>query len=282
MLHSILRTANRCNPTTRGKHRVISLARRLHALPGDGVHTVNMGLRMHLRLDQFIDRTVYFYAYEPCLTRTLLKRLSRGATFVDVGANIGYYTLLAARTVGPQGRVFSFEPQPEVYRRLSSNIQLNELTNVRVFNCALADTKQTVTLCVPPQDVGFGHASLKEQGWESADRFEVEAHPLDDLLAGQTERVDVIKVDAEGAEAAILRGARNTLCDHRPDLFVELNAEAMATFGYKPIELIEYIVDCYDGYRFAQITGHRMRDASLEEFRRNPELCSGDLLAYVP
>ena len=280
-LHRVLRAANRLNPTTRGKHRVVSLAMRCHSLPPSGVYDVGCGLRMHLRADQFIDRSIYFHAYEPCLSRVLSSRLRSGGVFLDVGANIGYYTLMAARKVGSAGRVYAFEPNPPVSSRLAENVVLNGLGNVELHRCALSDASADMCLYVPADEVGNGHASLCEQGWTAAERVTVRTQRLDDLLLPQLARCDLVKIDAEGAELAVLRGARELVRRFWPDVIVELNSDASRRFGYLPPELADFLAKCQPSYRFRFIDGHSARDISLAELTRDPQRI-GDLLAYVP
>lgn len=281
MFPQLFRSINRLNPTFRGRHRVMNLAQRLGALPPEGIYVVDNGLKMRLRPDQFMDRSVYFHAFEPCVARALLGQLHAGDTFIDVGANIGYYTLAAARIVGPTGRVISFEPQPRIFARLCEHVQMNGLGNVTCHPWALADQDGELQLHVPPAEVGFGHASLAKQDWAAAECVPVPVRRLDDLLLPSLERLDVIKLDAEGAELAILQGARQLLHRFHPHLVVELNAQTAANFHYHPLEIVDFLHLCYPGYRFLFIDGHAAVEKTRDQMHRE-RVSVGDLLAWDP
>src|SRR5207249_2412898 len=96
----------------------------------------------------------YFGMWEPHISRWIDERLSPGDTFIDVGANIGYYSLLAARRVGPTGSVVAIEPSPKTFRALEANLAQNRLKNVRTVNAAVSDRQATVPLYHGPDTHG--------------------------------------------------------------------------------------------------------------------------------
>ena len=140
----------------------------------------------------------------------ILRHLRPGDNFVDVGASVGYYSVVAAAIVGPHGRVFAIEPIPETYDLLRGNIALNALANVTHVAKACWTRREIVTLTVPWGDYGLASASTPRQGR----KVRVEAVPLDDLTSGLPS-VQVLKVDAEGAELEVLEGAMKTLAKTR-------------------------------------------------------------------
>jgi len=129
---------------------------------------------------------------------------------IDVGANIGAFTLIMARQVGETGRVLAIEPYPFVAERLVENLSLNRMLNVQVVMCALADRSKTATLYVPdPKWPNQGVASLSPvRGSQLVSQIEVQCFTLDDLLEklDWTERLDLMKIDVEGHEMSVLRG----------------------------------------------------------------------------
>jgi FkbM family methyltransferase len=152
-------------------------------------------------------------------TTLLFKKFVKpGDVVLDLGANIGYFTILAARLVGPSGRVFSFEPEPTNFRYLSKNIEINAFTNVLASQKAVSDKPGTTRLFICTYDSGH-HTINQYEGIEAYRRgrsseersIEIELVSIDEFLAGKTDRVDIIKMDVEGAEALALAGMKQTL-----------------------------------------------------------------------
>jgi len=146
-----------------------------------------------------------------------------GDVVVEVGANIGAHTLGLARHVGPGGRIVAVEPQPVVFQTLCGNMAINSITNVDCLNLALSDAPGHVT--VPIVDYAgqgnFGGISVHHAADVAAKvpGHKVEARRLDDVF--DYPRLKLLKIDVEGMEAAVLRGAKETIAKHRPILYVE-------------------------------------------------------------
>lgn len=157
--------------------------------------------------------------YEPKAINFVLELLKPGSVFIDIGANIGVYTIPAALKVGPTGYVIAIEPSPRIFPFLEQNVVLNGLSNVRLIQCAaLNSDNQTVPFYEAPVD-HFGMGSLGAQF--DANPIPVLTHTLDYLLDEQmVERVDVIKVDVEGFEAAVFQGAKKILASNTPPVVV--------------------------------------------------------------
>ncbi len=152
-------------------------------------------------------------AWERAVTRVFLRALRPGMTVVDVGANVGWYTLLAARAVGPRGRVYAFEPDPQIAELLRDNVELNGYGDrVQVEEAALGATAGSATFYAAAKHRGNGSLvpGLNQLGDASAEitPFDVAVRRLDDYGAAD---VGLLKVDAEGGEANVFRGARETL-----------------------------------------------------------------------
>lgn len=157
--------------------------------------------------------------YEPHLTALLQDLLRPGTTFADVGANIGYYAMLGARLVGPSGRVVAFEPSPENCRLLLHSMQLNGFENVELFPVALSDVDGWSYL---ERHLG-SNGSVHQIGVESSFdgwRTIVPTFTLDRLYEGP---LDVMKMDVEGSEARVLRGATRVIEKNRPVILTEVS-----------------------------------------------------------
>ena len=184
------------------------------------------GLHLTLYPGNEICRSVFVTGrYEPNEFGLLSRILKPGMTFIDVGANIGLYTLFAARHVTEKGRVIAIEPSNREMAILRDNIERNALKNVALFPVALSDHATEVELLVAPMRHA-GHNTLGAFGYNTPldHRERISTIRLDDLVGTQDlERVDVIKMDIEGAELAALRGASETLQRHQPALLLELS-----------------------------------------------------------
>lgn len=191
------------------------------------------GARIEVNPQDFVGGRIWaFGAWEPNLTTWLKRTLKPGDHFIDVGANVGYYTLLASHLVGEAGQVWSVEASPTTYRDLDQNIRRNGLRNVRSFNVAAADRRGALPFFLgPPENRGesnlFGRLGFTEEAM-------VEAWPLDELLAGEDlGRMRVIKVDVEGAEDLVVAGMPQTLARLPPTtaILMEVLPEELARRG---------------------------------------------------
>lgn len=184
------------------------------------------------RHDVYVGRSIGKYGeYSELELAFLLSGIGEGDIVVEAGANIGAHTVAIAKKVGPRGRVLAFEPQRVVFQTLCGNLALNSITNTFGFNCALSD--EETELSVPPVDyarpANFGGLTMTGPGQGEP----VAARRLDGM--GRLPRLELLKIDVEGMEAAVLRGARETIARHRPALYVENDRVE------KSVELIELI-----------------------------------------
>jgi FkbM family methyltransferase len=175
--------------------------------------------------------------YERFTRRLFRGALEPGMRVLDIGAHIGWYTLIAARGVGPTGQVYAFEPDPENFRLLRHNIALNGLGSiVATIPKAAADIAGVRTFYSDAK--GSLRSSLWSDGRESEAPITVECATVDEIVGH--EAIGVVKLDVEGAEVHALRGMRETLAaSPRVVLFVECNPSALASAGTSATELIE-------------------------------------------
>jgi len=171
--------------------------------------------------------------WEPQVWRGISTHLREGAVFIDVGAHIGFYSLKAARIVGPSGRVVAIEPNPETRRLLARNVPASAANvTIQPFACCARDGE--VTLHAGPA-THTTHASLarantdEPAGPETSHHFAVEGRRVDRIV-GELGwiRIDVIKIDVEGAELLALQGAGQTLARFQPVVIVEIVAATLA------------------------------------------------------
>jgi FkbM family methyltransferase len=185
--------------------------------------------------------------YEPDVTALLEQHLTAGMTLVDVGAHVGYYSLLASTLVGPTGRVYAFEPDSSIYAYLESNARNNQCQNIVCIKQAVSHTVGYARFIRPEAERGFLASPSLEDGpnvrgpLEGSLKFEsVPTTTLDQYFAGHAwPQIDLIKMDIEGAESAALEGMRQ-LSARTPKLklLFEFNLGAMERAGSGPHELI--------------------------------------------
>jgi FkbM family methyltransferase len=153
--------------------------------------------------------------YEPELIELLPAYLPPGGTFLDVGANVGVFTLAASQVVGSLGRVVAIEASPEIGGFLARNIAANDCRNVTLITKAVSERGPRRVAFWPAPKERFGMGALAPQFGATA--IEVDTDTIDNILAAlDIEHVDLIKLDIEGFEAAALRGANRLLSSKRP------------------------------------------------------------------
>ncbi len=207
----------------------------------------------------------FFGTYEPELRVLMRRYLQPGGVAVDVGANVGWHTLLMAGLVGSSGRVLAVEANPSVRERLNQHLQANRLSNVTIMPSALGSHPGKLKFLAPPVDsidAGDGHVATGDDG-DRGHIIEAEVTTLD-LLAEHEglPRLDFVKIDVEGFECPVLQGAAEALARFRPVVCFEFNADYTGRGGGDAQALREYF-DRLD-YEVAVIT------------RRGPKLLGDD------
>jgi len=246
-----LRTYSRVAPTERGGYRLARLVRRFRAPDARrDVFTTPDGLTLDLDLACYPDCSMAYGLYELDTARVIKRLLRPGDHFVDGGANIGYFTLLAAKLVGPTGRVDAFEPLPDNRARLEANLHRNGLADrVRVHPAALSDAAGTATIHRFAGDEGnHGTASLfAGDGAVVARSISVPTVRMDEALSDTTPAL--IKLDVEGAESLAIAGMTGLLRAQRPPaVILEHNPVASRRAGAALSEPVERLLATRDDW----------------------------------
>ncbi|MFD9000861.1 FkbM family methyltransferase [Streptomyces sp. NPDC059582] len=213
------------------------------------------GARFAVDTRDLIQRYLYLFGvWEPHMTSWLQRRLKPGDGFVDVGANVGVFSVLASRLVGDTGRVVAIEASPVFHRMLSRQSRLNNCRNVRAVNAAVSDGHKTLTF-VLASSANMGANSIVPYDGPAESTFEIEARPLPELLEpAEVETARVIKIDVEGAEGGVVRGLVPLLDRLRADaeITVEVTPDRMAQLGDCAQELLRTMTDAgFHVYRLA-------------------------------
>jgi FkbM family methyltransferase len=182
--------------------------------------------------------------WDEATTDAFIATLKNGSVVLDLGANIGYYSLLAARLVGSQGKVYSFEPEPNNYALLANNVALNDYQNVITVPKAVSDTSGSVTLKLSNQDSGAHTIRDQFNLSEFTATVNVETVCLDEYFEGCSHPIDVVKMDIEGLEPRAFRGMSRILKDNpQITMFVEFFPELIAQAGYQPAEFARSLME---------------------------------------
>jgi FkbM family methyltransferase len=217
------------------------------------------GFSLEVKLPDTIQKVVLLTGrWEPFVTRFVLDTLRAGDTFVDVGANIGYYSLLASRLVAENGRVYSIEGSPSIFQRLRENLIRNNVTNTTPIHAIVSDKVGSKPFWLAAGPHGGCSTSVESVAshhpWLRASHMSLEAHvassPLTNLVPTESLlNARLIKVDVEGAEGEVLRPLVPLLSRFSPHTawMVELSPQ-LAPGGQEDINWI-YRSFCDAGYR---------------------------------
>ena len=238
-------------------------ARRLDVPAEPAVYDGVLGrYRMRLDIAGETERWMCLNNYEPVVRHVFRRALREGDVCVDVGANVGFMTLLAAGLVGPTGKVYAFEAMPPTVKTLRENVSLNGLDQVTIVDKACWDAPGEATIHEFDQR-DAGSASLAELAGETVTRSHtVETVRLDDVVDAP---VRLIKLDVEGAELYVLKGGEKLLTQSRPDVLIELNRPAAMSFGYEPVESLDWLLEALPGYRIRHLHRRRIRKITRNE-----------------
>jgi len=215
----------------------------LEVLPGTGSRLM---LRGPVRDASVFWSIVYAGGvWEPNVTKFLIEYLGPGQVFIDVGANLGYFTVVGASSVGPAGRVISFEPARRNLEYLKRNVAINQMANIQVLAYALWDGPGTLSMTVPEDFLGGAHVNDSRSKASAPDaklgdgagapgEAEALCMSLDDIVDSGEVKLDecrLLKIDIEGSEPFALDGMQKTLGRLRPAMVLEVNPHCLAFFG---------------------------------------------------
>ena len=218
-------------------------------LPGGGIY---------LAFADGVGDAIWAYMYEEEERLFLRKFLKYGMVFVDIGAHHGLYTILASRCVGSQGLVIAFEPSPREFSRLKLHCRLNRCRNVVLEQCAVGERTGTVIFYVEVH--GTALSSIKPApDVGKCVPIQTAMVTLDDYInQKKIQKVDVIKVDVEGSELAVLKGAVNVLSVLRPIVLSELLDQRTLPYGYLSRDIYQFL-HAYNYVLFSFIYGGKLR-----------------------
>jgi FkbM family methyltransferase len=197
------------------------------------------GLLMYVNPSEHIQQQLFWYGYyEKEVIQTWESLLHTGFVVLDIGANAGYYSLIAAiRTK----QVYAFEPSLAMRQQLESNIKLNAIRNISVEPCAVSDRNGTATLYLSSSD------NSGMTGMQPAENFSgvtqtINTVSIDEwIVTKDSLRIDMIKIDVEGAEMKVLEGMKNVLEKDHPGIFIEIIPSLLEKYGSKAEDVFQFL-----------------------------------------
>jgi len=211
------------------------------------VSSYHQHLLMHLDVHSWVERKILCTGYfERWVDEFLSRSLKPGHVALDVGANSGCHTLVMASAVGQTGRVLAFEPNPRMFDRLQANVKLNRFDHVATFPMAVSDAPGQLKLFIPAlADYNQGLGSVHRANLEDiCDEVAVETATLDEIVqANQLLRLDLIKIDVEGHELQVFKGAQQTLKKFKPILVFEFSERQWRNAGVTPQAVEDFLTD---------------------------------------
>jgi FkbM family methyltransferase len=191
------------------------------------------GREMYVDLRSAIGRGVFATGkFDMATISPALETLCTGGVFVDVGANIGFYSILAIDRVGPAGQVICFEIDTRPLRALRRTVKYLQLANVRIEELAVADQDGLLHF-IPQREYGHNRVNDRGEGRQVCSvRLDtwIRCHPLP--------RIDLIKIDVEGAELAVINGAREVIGRYKPLIICEASDKTAASFGASVADVV--------------------------------------------
>lgn len=180
------------------------------------------GLLLLLHIDDWIQENLYFLGeYEKAELTSIKQFLNHDSIFIDIGANIGLYTLFASKIINKNGQIISFEPFSENFKSLAKNVSLNRVSNVSLEKMAIGEKDGVIKLYYDENEKNSGMVSTISL--EKGAQEEVKLISLDSYLKNESfTKIDLIKIDIEGFEHSALLGMKSTLTRYHPTLLIEI------------------------------------------------------------
>lgn len=201
-----------------------------------------------IKVDPLFDKNIENVIYERGVyelgTVSLIQRLLKeGDVFIDVGANIGFLSMAAAATVGKKGEVLAFEPVPSTYRILAANKELNSMSQLQTFQIGVGSKSEIVS--IQTEELNRGGASILNN--TGGEEIEIEVKKLDELIASGP--ISLIKVDVEGYEFEVLKGAEELIKRDQPALIIEYSTDRENSVD--SLDMFQWIkeLEIYDFYK---------------------------------
>jgi FkbM family methyltransferase len=208
----------------------------INLFKGVKVKTKYSNLILQLNIEDWIQENIYFLGeYEKAELKSIETFLDKNSVFIDIGANIGLYSLYASKKITEKGKIISFEPFSKNHKTLVKNVEINQIDNIIVEKIAIGNEEKQVNLHYNEAERNLGMVTTNPN--QGAKQEAVNATSLDTYLENKKiSRLDLIKIDIEGYEYQALSGMRKTLQKFKPSLLIEILDDKEDLSNYKRIE----------------------------------------------
>lgn len=258
------------SPIRFGKAKLSKLAlKSLHSDTITAESTDGCVFELHMPEDDTWFSIYFDGTFETGTLEVMKKLIRKDDVVLDIGANLGWYTAHIAKLL-PISTCHSFEPVPAIFSKLEKHCAMNGIRDkVHLHNCALGDTNGTIELHTFP-DLPHGHSSISTLGKSDYVTSEAQMFTLDSFLETHSlDKVDFVKMDVEGAEMLVLKGADRLLRRAQAPIWViELNIETAASFGHTPADVLRMLTDRqeYELYKVDAGWGAFSKMASVDDY----------------
>ncbi|MDQ3193231.1 MAG: FkbM family methyltransferase [Bacteroidota bacterium] len=232
------------------------------------LYRLGNNLKIKLYKNDYLSYLIFRGNFEKDEQQFLNSFLKPGATFLDIGANIGFFSLLASKKVQNHGKVFSFEPVPSTFKKLKENIEINKCKNITVFNNALSDNKETLAMQVSIDGFDAWNSFGKPSGGNKFSEIQFQTDTIDNLISTKlfSDKIDLIKIDVEGWELFVLKGAEKILLsDYGTVFMIEFNDENFKGAGYIGNDIFDFL-ESYGFSLYEFKPGKKLTKASRSDF----------------
>jgi len=226
-------------PISRGKNFI---ARLLTKIFGSFIVKTKEGNFIEVFLDSQMDCSYFNLRFKiNNIILAEINNLKESDNFLDIGANIGYYSLIASKKIGNYGRVYSFEPSNREFKRLLKNIELNNCSNIIPTNIALSNSNSEIDFSIAQGHTGLNSIIIEDMSVKKISQV-VKTMSLDNYFNSENKKFNLVKIDVEGAELLVLEGMKSILKDRRVSkIIIEITPRFFRCFGYKKEDIYSYL-----------------------------------------
>lgn len=249
LLRTLLRGLCHLYPFEHGKYSILDRVYFRHLAPKENtkvITSIHSGIKMNLDLNEFIQSHLYLFgSYELPTIKFIKNTVKPNMTILDIGGNVGLMTLLFSKFLGNTGQVHTFEPEPRNFADLLENININQFKNITLNQLAVSDKDAKLKFYLS-NSINAGTHSLVYNNDLSKEFLEVTAIKADDYIRqNNIAKVDLIKIDVEGAELDVINGMDELLSRDTPILIVELISKHFKARGLSSVLFKKMMYDKY-------------------------------------
>lgn len=247
---------------------------REYILRKEFIKRTKYGFKIKLDVSRDVDKHFYWGEFEVDIINFLKSLLNECSIFFDIGANIGIYSLLASKHIRNGGKVYSFEPSDWAYERLMENLKLNDSKNVEVLKLAATNSSGLKRFYVCEDDA---YNSLNSFPMKDVQKvIEINSIRIDEYCSNHNvKKIDILKVDAEGADYLVLKGAENILRSDTPPIIIcEFNRNILKGMAFSQDEFVGFMREL--SYNFFMIKGNNLIEVDINNTDASELICAKD------